>query len=90
MSALPMPGSRGPRRPLTASAEAAAGLLETARRLSTLVEYHRQLMLSAAAARQETLAQLYDAGLSVRQLAAALQLSPTVVADAIRAGRQTR
>ena len=86
-AAVPSPGSRGPRRPITAPAETVARLLQEARHASTLVEYHRQLMLAAAVHRQSAIAELHSAGLSVRQLAGALKVSPAVIQSALRPRR---
>jgi competence protein CoiA len=48
------------------------------------VETARQQMLELAAQRQQLLLALYDRGLSIRELAGALEVSPAVIAAAIR------
>jgi hypothetical protein len=74
--------ARGPRRALTASPAEIADWVGTARRRGEEGERARERMQAAARSRQLLIARLYAAGLSHRELAAALGVSPTVVAPA--------
>lgn len=77
----------GPSRPVTLTDRERDELLTAAREHGRQVERLRQDMLRAARARQATLLQLHDGGLSVRQIAAALDVSAAVVAHAIATAR---
>lgn len=62
-------------------------LIAVARKQGDRVEDLRQQMMAAARLRQATVLQLHRGGLSVRQLAAALGVSASVVQHAITAAR---
>jgi hypothetical protein len=76
--------NRGPRRVQTLSDERIAELLEVACTAGAAAEAARQQMLTEADRRTAAIRQLHDAGLSVRWLAAALAVSPAVVAGILR------
>jgi hypothetical protein len=80
----PPAAAKGPRRAQTLPDERIAELLEVAREAGTAAEAARQQMLAEAERRTVALRELHDAGLSVRRLAAALGVSPTVVAGILR------
>jgi DNA-directed RNA polymerase specialized sigma24 family protein len=80
---------KGWRRPTSGTAEEREQLLEQARELGERVEATRQQMLDLAAERQRVIHELYERGMSVRELAAALEVSPAVVSAAMRAGRRS-
>jgi DNA-directed RNA polymerase specialized sigma24 family protein len=65
-----------------------AGLLAGARMAGRTAEAARQTMLEAAAERQRCLLILHNMGMSIRDLARELDVSPTVVAAAIKKGRK--
>lgn len=77
----------GPSRPVTLTDRERDHLLAVARTQASEVEKLRQEMLHAARARQATLLLLHDAGLSVRRIAAELDVSHAVVAHALTAAR---
>lgn len=79
--------TRGWHRPTTGTATERDKLLEQARSLGPQVETARQQMLELAAQRQHLLLELYDRGMSIRQLAGALEVSPAVIATAVRTAR---
>jgi transposase len=79
--------TRGWHRPTTGTATEREQLLEQARDLGWRVETARLEMLELAAQRQNLLLTLYSRGMSIRELAAALKVSPAVVAAAIRTAR---
>lgn len=79
--------TRGWHRPTTGSDLEREQLLEQARILGPQVETARQQMLKLAAQRQQLLLELYDRGMSIRELAGALEVSPAVIATAIRTAR---
>lgn len=80
--------SPGPSRELTLDAAAIDELVADARMLATDVEEARQRMLALADERAAVIAGLYDAGLSIRQVAARLGVSAGVIQSAVRRGRQ--
>lgn len=79
--------TRGPRRALTASAAEIAGWVAQARRLGQESELAREQVQAAARGRQLLIARLYAAGLSHRELAEALGVSPTVIAQVLARSR---
>lgn len=75
-------------RPTTGTATERDKLLEQARSLGPQVETARQQMLELAAQRQHLLLELYDRGMSIRQLAGALELSELLgLADGVGSAR---
>jgi len=80
----------GPSRPVTLTDQERDELLTAAREHGRQVERLRQDMLRAARTRQATLLRLHDGGLSVRRIAAELDVSAAVVAHAIAAARTSR
>ena len=81
---LPPAAPKGPRRAQTLSDERIAELLDVARTAGAAAEAARQQMLTEADRRTAAICQLHDAGVSVRRLAAALGVSPAVIAGILR------
>jgi len=75
-----------PRRVQTLSDERIAELLQVACTAGTAAEAARQQLFTETNRRTAAIRQLHDAGLSVRWLAAALAVSPAVVAGILRRG----
>lgn len=77
----------GPKRAVTASPAELDQLVDAARQLGQRTEAARQQMLALSAERQKAILAVHNAGLSIRETAAALQVSPEVVATAVRRAR---
>jgi DNA-binding NarL/FixJ family response regulator len=80
--------SRGPRRPLTADAADIARWVDQARQLGRETESARKRLQAAAQQRQALLARLHAVGMSHREIADSLGLSPTVIAHALAEARR--
>jgi DNA-directed RNA polymerase specialized sigma24 family protein len=79
--------TRGPRRTLTAGPAEIADWVAQARQLGQESELAREQMQAAARGRQQLIGRLYAAGLSQRELAEALGVSSTVIAQVLARSR---
>lgn len=77
----------GPRRLRCLDDQQPQRLLEQARKAGDQAEAARQQILEHAQRRQDLVLQLYDGGVSVRDIAVHLNVSPTVVQSALVAAR---
>lgn len=87
MSAAARP-TRGPRRPLVQPEEQVQAWVQEARERGQRVAAAQAVVGEEARGRQDVLARLYDAGMSFREIAANLDLSPAVVSGAVDAARR--
>lgn len=85
-----MTTARGWRRPVAGTDTERAELLALAIDLGEQTERARQQMLELAARRQDAVLDLYDRGVSVRELAAQLGVSAGVVQEHLRQARRRR
>lgn len=81
---VPPAGARGPRRQRQLPDERIVELLARARAAGIAYDNHRDAMLTEADIRRAAIAELYAAGLSIRQIASSLGAGVTTVADAVR------
>lgn len=77
----------GPRRPLELTEAQHRDLLDRAREAAERTEAARQAMLAAGAERHQAILGLVDGGVSLRDAAAELGVSPSVVQQAVRLAR---
>jgi DNA-directed RNA polymerase specialized sigma24 family protein len=83
VTAIPAPGRRGPRHALTISADEASGRIDQARQARDAVAAARAEAACAVERYRAAIRGVHAAGLSVRQIAAALEIPPSTVQDAI-------
>lgn len=77
----------GPRRPLELTEAQHRDLLARALEAGERTEAARQAMLAAGAERQQAILALVDGGLSLRDVAAEIGVSPSVVQQAVELAR---
>lgn len=85
-----IPARPGPRRTMLLTEQETAELYGRARAALAQIEDHRAAMSQAAGERAAAVLALHEGGLSVRNIAAGLQVSAAAVQTAIAEGRRRR